>query len=416
MKKDYAISIYLDKRRAKANGKFPVKLRVFASISRKQKLYPTIFDLTEKEFESIWLSTKPRNENKRVRLKIQSVENRADDVAKELNPFSFEHFERKLYRKKGEGIKVSYHYTELIKEYKKNDRLGTADSYKYSEKAIQEFVENSQKKNYSKLSFYDIDKFWLNDFEKYLLHTNRSNTTVGIYLRPLRAIFNKAIEENEIEKELYPFGKRKYQIPASRSVKKTLSKEQLSVLFNSTPKTKEQQRAKAFWFFSFNSNGMNIKDIALLKFKNIDNDTIKFYRAKTQFTSKTDLKLITIYLNDYMKSFIKEYGNTNKHPNNYVFNILSEAMTPEEQRNKIKNFTRYINQHLKKLCESIGLPNEISTYYARHSFATSSIRKGASMEFMQESLGHKDIKTTQAYFDGFEDETKKEFANQIMNF
>jgi len=62
------------------------------------------------------------------------------------------------------------------------------------------------------------------------------------------------------------------------------------------------------------------------------------------------------------------------------------------------------------------LPSDISFYYARHSFATNSLRKGASMEFISEALNHSDLSVTKNYFAGFEDEAKKEFANSIMNF
>ena len=416
MKKEYAISIFHDTRRPKSNDKFPVKLRVYTSNPRKQKLYPTVFDFTKKEFESVWLSSKPRDENKKLRLKIQAVENKANEIAEKLTPFTFDEFERKLYRKKSDGNKVAYHYKELIADYIKNDRLGTADNYKYSEKAIKQFVEEVKNENYNNLTFYSIDKNWLNDFEKHLLKKEGSITTVGFYLRPLRRLFNKAIEEREIEVDIYPFGKRKYQIPSSNRVKKALSGEQLKLLYNSKPKTPEQIKAKDFWFFSFNSNGMNIKDIALLKFKDIDDETIKFYRAKTRFTSKSDLKVITVFINKYMRDFIEKYSNDDKSSDNFVFDILRKSDNVKKQRDKIKNFTKFINQHLKLLSISIGLPSDISSYWARHSFATTSIRKGASLELIQESLGHKDVKTTQTYFDGFEDETKRELSNNLMDF
>ena len=83
---------------------------------------------------------------------------------------------------------------------------------------------------------------------------------------------------------------------------------------------------------------------------------------------------------------------------------------------KIQAFTRSLNQHIKLLAENNALSSDISSYWARHSFATHSIRKGASMEFMRESLGHKDMKTTQNYFNGFDNDTKKEFAQNIMDF
>ncbi len=416
MAKDYSISMYLDTRRTKANGKYPLRLRVFTSNPRTQKLYPTTFDFTKKEFDSVWNTTKPRKEYKKLRLEIQAIENRANEVASETSPFSFIQFEKRLYRKRREGIKVDYHYKQIISDYIKNQRISTANSYSYSAKALKKFVEKENNKSYDNLTLLDIDKDWLQSFEKYMKNNGRSITTVGIYLRPLRAIFNKAIEEEEIERDNYPFGKRKYQIPASKKVKRALTKQQMKDLFHASPKTKDQEKAKGFWFFSYNCNGMNIKDICHLQFKDINGDKIVFYRAKTLFTTKTDLKPITIYMNKYTRKIINQYSNKEKSAINYVFPILDHDQTIEEKERRVKNFTKYINQHLKKLCKANNLPEEISTYWARHSFATLSVQKGATMEFMQESLGHKNMATTQAYFAGFDDETKKEFAQNLMDF
>jgi site-specific recombinase XerD len=72
--------------------------------------------------------------------------------------------------------------------------------------------------------------------------------------------------------------------------------------------------------------------------------------------------------------------------NDYVFPIISDKYNEVEKRNKIKNFTKFINQNLKKLAKKIGITDEISTYWARHSFATNSIRNGATMEFVMEAL------------------------------
>jgi integrase/recombinase XerD len=70
------------------------------------------------------------------------------------------------------------------------------------------------------------------------------------------------------------------------------------LLFESEPKTEEQKKAKAFWFFSYACNGMNFKDIANLKYKDIEGDVIKFHRAKTKRTKKKKDKT-TVFLNDY---------------------------------------------------------------------------------------------------------------------
>lgn len=161
---------------------------------------------------------------------------------------------------------------------------------------------------------------------------------------------------------------------------------------------------------------MNIKDIALMRYKDIKDGSITFYRAKTINTTKAKRRPIIAYLNDYSKSVIDQYGNEDKSSNHFVFDIISDNQSAQEQKISINNFTRFINQHLKKLCESIGLPIEISTYWARHSFATISICNGATMEFMQESLGHTNPNTTMSYFAGFDDESKREFAQHLMDF
>ncbi len=414
-KKGYNISVYLDTRRANKNGKFPVKLQVFTSHPRKQKLFATKFKYTQEEFSSIY-TAKPRKEHKAEKQKIDAVLLHAENIAQSLTPFSFEKFEKKIYLKVGESIRLEYLYKSQIKELTDNNQLNTASNYDLAQKSFIRYCEH-YKKNYLSLTLYDIDKKWLNSFETFMINNlEKSSTTVSMYVRTLRTLFNKAIDEKEINKEFYPFGKRKYQVPATKKVKKALSKQQLSVLFKSNPANHYQQKAKDFWFFSYACNGMNIKDICLLKYKDISEGSLTFIRAKTKLTRKANLKPITVHLNDYANHVIELYGSEDKSPENFVFPFLSGITEPKVQRLKIQAFTRFINQHIKKLATANGLTDEISTYWARHSFTTQGIKNGASMAFMQESLGHQSPKTTQDYFGGFDDDTKKEFSESLMNF
>jgi len=417
MNKQVFISIVLDTRREKANKKYPVKLRVFTSQPRIQKLYPTKFEFTKNEFTSIWGTLKTRNEHKEIKRELQAIETKAINIIKELNTFTFEQFEKKLFRKIGEGENIFYQYQIIIEELKKKKRIGTASNYELSLKSIKAFINYKTGKEPKQLFFVEVTTKFLNDYENYMIKAKeRSSTTVGMYLRPLRAVFNSAISNKEITNEIYPFGIKKYVIPTGESVKKALSKDELKKLFEAKPLTPEQQRAKDFWFFSYSCNGMNIKDIAILKYKNLYDDKFEYLRAKTIITTKKKPKKIVIYLNKYTKSIIKKYANKNKEPNNFIFPILNDNQTELEMFNKIKNFTRFVNQNLKKLAISVELTSDISTYWARHTFSTLAIRGGATMEFVSEALNHSNIKTTQNYFDGFDDETKKEFAQTLMNF
>ncbi|HED05613.1 MAG TPA: integrase [Ignavibacteria bacterium] len=417
MRQDYFISLYLDTRRELANKKYPVKLRVYTPTPRRQKLYPTSFEMTETEFKKIYKTVKPRNEQKETRRKMLAVENKAIEIAENIKPFNFDEFDRKLYRKPGDGSKVSYQYQQMINELVKWEQYGTANSYELSRKSFEVFIEYKGKKSFSNLTFYDITMGWLKEYESYMTDIKgRSLTTVGIYLRSLRAAFNKAIREKEIDREFYPFGKGKYVIPATKNVKKALDHNQLSILFHAEPQTTEQEKARDFWFFSYACNGMNMKDILLMRYKDVQDGKIEFVRAKTKNTTKAHSKAITVYLNDFTKEVINKYGNPDKTPENRVFNIIPPNIPPEKLRSAINNFTRFVNQHIKKLCKANSLPEETSTYWARHSFATNAIRNGATMEFIQESLGHQNMKTTQNYFAGFDNDAKKVFANKLMDF
>jgi integrase/recombinase XerD len=417
MEKEVFISLYLDKRRLKLNNLFPVKIRVFTSSPRIQKLYPTKFEFTEKDFESIWVTGKPKGEHKDLRRELQAIEDIALLTAKAISPFSFDEFEKKLYRGKGEGENIYYQYDQIVKRLTDNNQLGNASNYTLSQKSLKAFILHDTGKESKKLLFREVTPAWLNRYENYMIKTlSRSRTTVSMYLRALRTVFNTAIADKEIDAEIYPFGKRKYQVPAVKSVKKAFKKTELSILHKAESKTPEQTKARDFWFFSYSCNGINIKDIALLRYENLQEDKLILYRAKTLNTAKADLKPIVIYLTEFAKNVIDLYGNLNKSPKQLIFNIVDDNSSEEANFKAIKNFTRFINQNLKKLAKDNGLTTEISTYWARHSFATNAIRNGFGMEFVNEALAHGSLKTTQGYFAGFEEESKKELMETLMEF
>jgi len=131
---------------------------------------------------------------------------------------------------------------------------------------------------------------WLEKYQKAMELESKSLTTIGIYTRSLRTIFNIAIDEGI---ENYPFGKRKYQIPAPQNTKKALNKLELKLIFEYKPKARSwEELAHDIWMFSYLCNGANIKDICRLKNKNLNEKTITFVRAKTERTTIKNQKNI----------------------------------------------------------------------------------------------------------------------------
>ena len=416
---DYNISFYQDTRFKRTDNSYTIKLRIYSHLTQKSRLYSTKAALTEEDFERFMHNKTLKGEKKEIKLRLHALEVRANEVARELDPFTLEKFDRKMFTDKNASINVFQHYKNKIEALRKNEQLSTASNYDLSLKSLNRFIEVKFNSEPEKLTFYDITSNWLELYESFMINQlGKSRTTVSMYLRALRTVFNDAINENDIKRDIYPFGKGKglYQIPSTKNKKKALSQQQLAVLFSAVPKTQEQEMAKDFWYFSYACNGMNLKDILLLKWDNLKEDSINYYRAKTVNTKKGNLTEISIFLNDYAMGIIDKYGNKARDRDNYIFPILEKGDGPEERYRKTKNFTSFVNLHFNKLAKTQGFGFKVSSYWARHSFVTNAIRKGASMEFVSDALNHSSLNVTKGYFAGFQDDVKKEFAKDIMNF
>jgi len=414
------VNFYLDTRRKKDNDSYPMKIRVYDTITKKARLYTTDFDLTIEDNERLFFPVQKVKYNKyekQLKIDLESLLTFYESKVHSLKSFTFEAFEKSLSTKSSDLDNVFYNYDSYINELKEYNRYSTAISYEYSMNSLKAYLKDRTKKEVSRLLFQDITVKFLNDFESWMIDKKKKSiTTVGMYLRALRSIYNRAIENKITDALNYPFGSKRYEIPASTNTKKAFDSDQLTVLFKSIPGNKEQEKAKDFWFFSFVCNGMNIKDIIHLKWSHIDNDQIIFIREKTKRTKKANAKPIQVPLTEFSKTFISKYGIESNNKNDFIFPILNENMKAEELHKKKTNFIRFVNQHLKVLAKANGLTEDISSYWARHSFATTAIRKKASMEYVSEALGHSDLKTTKNYFAGFEDKTKKEVLEGIIDF
>jgi len=402
-------SIIQDSRKKLKNGLFPIKLRV--TFNRSQRYYPADLSLSQENFKLI-MGANPKGENKTIRLKLNALEQKANKIIDEMPVFDFNSFKRKLYSNQNVREDVFYHFQQTIIKLKNDNQFGTASNYNSSMVSLKSFK--------NKLSFLDVTVDFLKTYEKYLLDNEKSISTVGIYLRPLRAIINSAIEEGSLSKDFnYPFGsksKLKYQIPTSKNVKKSLTISEIKLFFEYQPEKESwEEKALNFWIFSYLANGINITDIANLKYKDIDDDYIKFIRTKTKNTNNVTTP-ITIFLTDELKSIIKKWGNPDKKKENLIFSIINPVDTKEKQRATIQQFTKMVNKHMKIISGKVGINKPCTTYYARHSFSTVLKRSGANVQYISEALGHSSINTTKSYLDSFEDETKKEMAKALTKF
>lgn len=399
--------ILLDKRRKKDSGIYTVKFRL--TFNREQKYYLTGIRMSEIDFEET-MKPYPAKNYRNSRVQLDHLELKIKTIIATLEVFSFRLFEEKFYQSKQASKTIYDLYDKIIADKTNEGKISTALNYQCS--------MNSLKKFEPKLSFVDITPKFLAQYEKHLLSEDKSISTVGIYLRPLRAVLNEAIANNYISKELYPFGRKKYIIPESKNTKRALEKKDFKKIVEYEPPDPYgyEARGKDFWLLSYLLQGINPKDLLLLKKSDIDGDFIKFTRQKTKDTIRKAPIEITAPLLPEAKQIINKWKYDNS-DSPFLFGFISTDMSPVDVYKTVQQFVKMVNKHMKKIAEGLDIQKKVTCYTARFQFSKTLIDANVSVEFLRQCLGHQSSHTTIRYIGSFEGIAKYEIAQKhLLNF
>ncbi|MBL7739361.1 MAG: site-specific integrase [Chitinophagaceae bacterium] len=403
MKKATYAAVLDTRYQKKDSDTYPVRLRI--TYDKTQKYYPTKFSFSEKQWKTM-KGARP-GDLKDTWLEIAAIESKAAGIIDKMKTFSFDQFKMKFDRGNSDTGLINTAFDEYIKDLKENDQIGTAISYGDAKKSLASFKPG--------LTFTEVTPDLLQQYERWMLKKGNSITTVGMYLRCLRSLFNKAIADGDLSQTDYPFGKRQHTIKRGAKRKIALSLSDVGVIYNYKPEPGSiTEKAKDFFIFMYLGNGINIKDVCLLKYKDIEGQFIRHNRQKTVRT-KTEQEEIRIHLKPEMKAIIKKWGNPES-PDSFIFPVLTPGLSAEQIHAKKRDFNCLLNKHLKKIAKDCGVNENLTTYVARHTFATVLKRSGASTELISETLGHSDLKTTQTYLASFEDATLIQATDKLTAF
>lgn len=427
-----------------AKGEMPVRIAVI--YNRKARYYPVNFKgqrlcLSPKEWKELHAVDEKGNPLKfrGTRKQIQDAYttsktaaiNAVEKVTDNGQQFTFERFEAEyLVQESKKGFLNIF--SDHLKELRKEERIGTYKAYRCAfiafnkfRGAIYEFKgrESIEIKAGKELSPIDITTDLLKAFEGFMKKERKAGrkagtNTIAIYSRALKVIYNICVSRNPGLSEFYPFARKqndtgKYKIKTGAGKKgEALSVEQLQAFINTetTPGLPEYD-AKLLWLFSFYCQGMNFRDIALLKYENIKGEFITYIRQKTRETEMEETP-IEIPLTDAIREIIVTLGNPDKSKSAYVFGIIDKSMGVEYQDAVIRQKIKLTNKWLKSICVGNKLI-PFTGYWARHTYASLMKESGASVELIRELLGHSDVRTTETYLKRF-DISRKRKANDNM--
>lgn len=421
-----------------SKGELPVRIRV--TYDRKARYYPVTVEgkplyLKPAVWEQLW-SKEVRKEARQLKALIDSTKARAitaRDAITRGRPFTFERFEAEFLHQESEKGML-WLFERYLSDLLNDDRIGSYASYRCAYSALNRFrggqseiVKNGQATKVIKQPFRkgkeirpeDLTVEVLKRFELWLKKEGCNKTTIGIYMRALRIIYNNAVDSNPSLAEFYPFARKandnkRYKIRSGSGKKgQAMSADDLQKFIATSPaEGSAEWEAKQYWLFMFYASGMNMADVAQLRYQDIQWDAIRYVRAKTRDTESRE-EVIEVPLTESLKRIIVALGNPDKSPAGYVFPILRAGMSPEQIKAATKQKIKLVNKWLKSLCEETGLP-AITTYWSRHTAATLLRDTGASVELISEMLGHSDVKVTREYLKRFSVQKKGEAIESAM--
>ena len=387
-------AIFFDDRRSKKNGLFPLKIRI---TYKRERLYiNTGYALSKEDWKERFDSSAQKIRAARIAIlkQYELIGNAIEDMNSK-GEFSFALLNRHLGRGKRDDIFSQFE--GYISDLKKNGQLGTAITYSCALNSIKTHTGSKS------LSFDRINDAWLESYEKYMVKEGNRTATRSIYFRCLRAMINKAGKPN-------PFGRDKFVIKNGEGRHMALTRDEIiklmkhEVLSGSTT-----EKMRDLFYFSYLTNGINIKDLISLTWKdNIQNNEIVFLRAKTARTNATE-RIIRAPILKPMQAILDKWSDQNS---KFIFGYINENMTAEQRKLICSNLVRLMNKHLKDLSKTIGLPR-ISTYSARHAYASNLLRNEAPIAYISEQLGHSNIMTTQSYLAGFDAEMRRKMNETL---
>jgi len=381
----------------------PIKICV--TFRRTQKYFGTGKYLTTNEWGELPFSKKPALRDVRM-----SVGNSFDLIRAAVEDLAYRgsfSLDKLTNRLKATGCDtVNAAFKAKIAELRESGRIGNMMVYNNVLQGLERFAGTN-------IGFDLITEEWLRHYEKFLKSEGKTTATVGFHMRHLRAIIKKAIRDGIVKQDSYPFGRDTYVIQSGKGRKMALTLEQVGKVARFDNGREATKKHRDYWMFLYLCNGLNVADFVKLKYSNIENGEIFFIRQKTERTSK-EVREIRIVVTEPMQRIIDEYGNELA-PDNYIFPTLTGNETPMDMKQKTKYLTRAINKHMAIIGKELGI-GTISTYTARHSFATVLKRSGSNVAYISEALGHDSQKTTESYLASFEREERVKNAKLLTNF
>lgn len=283
---------------------------------------------------------------------------------------------------------------ELVRQLKQIGKIQTAERYTTVLNSFERFRRERD------VPLDEVDSNLMVEYEIFLNASDVCPNTSSYYMRGLRAIYNRAVEK-ELTVQCTPF-KHVYtgiDKTVKRAVPLKIIRQIKELDLTLVP---AMDVARDIFMFSFYTRGMSFIDMAYLKKRDLQNGVLSYRRKKTG-------QQLFIKWERPMQEIIDKY-NTDGSP--YLLPIIRNMNADERQQ--YKNAAHLVNNKLKKLGEILGLAVPLTSYVARHAWASIAKSKNVPVGIISEAMGHDSEKTTRIYLASLDTSAIDKANNQIL--
>lgn len=284
----------------------------------------------------------------------------------------------------------------IISQYLRKGQLRTSETYATTLNSFRKFRGGVD------ISVQDINSEILETYERYLYDNNLSPNTILFYIKHLRAVYNRAVDE-ELIVDKKPF--KRISTTMEKTVKRAIP---VKILKRLKSMDLNHSRSKCFardmFLFSFYTRGMSFVDIAYLQKSNLKSGELFYRRKKTN-------QLLSIHWENCMQEILNKYQSNDDSP--YLFAIIGND--DKDARQQYLNALYRINRQLRIIGQEVGLNQPLTMYCARHSWASIAREEGIPLSVISEGMGHDSEKTTQIYLASIKTEVIDKANRKILS-
>jgi len=290
----------------------------------------------------------------------------------------------------------------IIAKLKLTGKIRTAETYTSTLNSFRKFLASQASERYFDGEDVMLDSLTSEIMEEYeAWHHTRGVTpnTISFYIRVLRAVYNRAVE-NKIIENLNPF--RRVYTGIDKTVKRALPLALIKKIKKlDLSLTSSLDYARDMFLMSFYLRGMSFIDMAFLKKNDLKNGHVTYRRRKTG-------QQLIIGWTKEMQMIVEKYP---ENETDYLLPIIRRQVSNE--RSTYRNVGYKINHNLKTIAGMTGISIPLTLYVARHSWASAAKAKGIPLSVISEGMGHDSEATTQIYLASL-DTSVVDRANSII--